>query len=87
MNKNGPILIIEDDDDDQLVLQEVFEELAFTNEILFFSDGEKALSYLESTSIKPFLIISDINMPKLNGFQLRDKIHNNEELRLKCIPY
>lgn len=26
-------------------------------------------------------------MPKLNGTELRDKIHNNEDLRLKSISY
>ena len=26
-------------------------------------------------------------MPKLNGLELREKIHTNEDLRLKCIPY
>ena len=32
-------------------------------------------------------ILSDINMPKLNGLELREKIVNNEDLRLKSIPY
>ncbi len=26
-------------------------------------------------------------MPKLNGMELREKAHNNEDLRLKSIPY
>ena len=26
-------------------------------------------------------------MPKLNGFELRQKIHTNESLNMKCIPY
>jgi CheY-like chemotaxis protein len=37
--------------------------------------------------MKPFIIFSDINMPKLNGVELREKVHNNEDLRLKSIPY
>ena len=36
MNKQGPIIIIEDDEDDQLLLGEVFKELDFANEIIFF---------------------------------------------------
>ena len=87
MNKNGPIVVIEDDADDQLLLTEVLKELDYPNQVIFFSDGEKALAYLISSGDNPFLILSDINMPKLNGFQLRDKVHNNEQLRLKCIPY
>lgn len=26
-------------------------------------------------------------MPKLNGFELRDKVHTDELLQSKCIPY
>jgi len=87
MNKKGPIIIIEDDQDDQEILQEVFTRLDYSNEIIFFSDGEKALKYLTETSVEPFIIFSDINMPKLNGMELRAKVHENEDLRLKSIPY
>jgi CheY-like chemotaxis protein len=87
MNKTGPIVVIEDDTDDKEILKEIFKELDFNNEIIFFEDGEKALDYLTNTDTEPFLILSDINMPKLNGIQLREKIHTNEDLRLKCIPY
>lgn len=87
MNKNGPIVIIEDDMDDQDFFKEIFEELQYKNEILFFPDGDKALSFLKTTNIKPFIIFSDINMPILNGLELREKINQNEDLRLKSIPY
>lgn len=87
MNKAGPIIIIEDDTDDQEILVEIFEELNYPNKLIFFDDSEKALEYLVDTDIEPFLVISDINMPKLSGIELRDKVHNNEDLRLKSIPY
>jgi len=87
MNKGGPIIIIEDDLDDQETLRDVFKELEYKNEIVFFGDGEKALKYLTDTTIEPFIIFSDINMPKLSGMELRDKIHENEDLRIKSIPY
>lgn len=87
MNKNGPIIVIEDDTDDQEMFGEIFKELFFKKEIIFFGEGETALEYLISTDIEPFLILSDINMPKLSGPELRDQIHENEKLRVKCIPY
>ncbi len=87
MNKTGPIVVIEDDEDDQMLLMDVFKELNYRNEILFFGDGEQALDYLTHTPVQPFIIVSDINMPRLNGMELRKKINNNEELRMKCIPY
>lgn len=87
MNKTGPIIIIEDDKDDQEILMVIFEELGYINETVFFSDGNEALAYLNETNIKPFLILSDINMPKINGFELRIKVFTNEQLQTKCIPY
>ncbi len=87
MNKGGPIIIIEDDSDDQEILSDIFKELEYKNEIVFFKDGELALEYLINTAIEPFIIFSDINMPRLNGVELREKVHNNEDLRLKSIPY
>ncbi len=87
MNKNGPIVIIEDELGDQLILTEVFAELPYKNHLMFFNDGNLALEYLTETEVEPFLVLSDINMPKLNGMELRKKIHNNEDLRLKSIPY
>lgn len=80
-------MIIEDDLEDQEILTEVFKDLQYANEVLFFGDGEEALEFLITTSIKPFIIFSDINMPKLNGMELREKVHTNEDLRLKSIPY
>jgi len=87
MNKIGPIVVIEDDAEDQEILVEIFKNLDYKNPIIYFSDGEEALQFLIDTKIKPFLILSDINMPKLTGFELRQKVHTNEDLNLKCIPY
>ncbi|SHF67575.1 response regulator [Flavisolibacter ginsengisoli] len=87
MNRNGPIVIIEDDSDDQEILIEVFKKLNYSNEIIFFLESEEALNYLNRTDISPFLILSDINMPKLDGFALRNKIYTDSQLKLKCIPY
>ena len=87
MNSDGPVIIIEDDLDDKDILEEVFERLAYPNKLLFFADGQEALDFLNSSEIVPFIILSDINMPKLDGFALRDKIRMDKRLQMKCIPY
>ncbi|CAM3509749.1 response regulator [Flavobacterium gelidilacus] len=87
MNKNGAIIIVEDDMDDQEMFGDVFKELDYKNEIIFFNDGQEALAYLTSNTREPFIVFSDINMPKLNGIELRQQIHENENIRLKTIPY
>ncbi|GAB4020157.1 response regulator [Spirosoma sp. KCTC 42546] len=87
MNKKGPILVIEDDDDDQMLIDLVFQKLAYPNKVIYFPDGQQALDFLETSLETPFLILSDINMPKLDGFALRQKIHVDAQLQLRCIPY
>jgi CheY-like chemotaxis protein len=87
MNTLDPIIIIEDDLDDQEMLKAAFEKLPYDNEICFFNDGQSALEYLNRTDIIPFLILSDINMPVLDGFALRDKVKMDAKLQVKCIPY
>ena len=87
MNKQGPIIIIEDDLDDQDNLTEIFKKLNYGNEVIFFTDGDKALEFLNNTDVHPFLILSDVNMPRINGFELRNKVFTNELLKTKCIPY
>ena len=87
MNRNGPVIIIEDDQDDKEILQEVFKKLKYPNELIFFLNGEDALKYLNHTEVVPFLILSDINMPRLDGFALRQKIKTDADLEIKCIPY
>ncbi len=87
MNKNGPVVVIEDDEDDQYMLGEIFKKLDYKNKIVFFKDGNTALEHLNKTDVIPFLILSDINMPKINGFELRLKVQTNEQLHIKCIPY
>ena len=87
MNKNGPIIVIEDDIDDQEVLAEIFLKLGYRNKICYFADGNKALDFINKTEVQPFLILSDINMPRIDGFELRNKVFTNAELHTKCIPY
>jgi CheY-like chemotaxis protein len=87
MNKGGPIIIIEDDPDDQEILTEVFKELNYSNEVIFFSDGLSALEFLTKGDTNPFLILSDINLPKLTGIELRMKLKVDADIHLKCIPY
>jgi DNA-binding NtrC family response regulator len=87
MNKNGVVIIIEDDVDDQLILEVAFEELCFPNRRIYFPDGQAVLHYLNRPSEPTFLILSDINLPRLNGLELRVELKKNADIALKCVPY
>jgi len=87
MKMHRDILVIEDDEDDRDILKEIFKDLGYKNNILFFSDSTEALDYIRRPEVEPFIIISDINMPKLGGFELRNIIIEEEVLADKDIPY
>lgn len=87
MKMHRDILVIEDDEDDRDILREIFRDLGYKNNIVFFSDSTEALDYIRRPEIQPFIIISDINMPKLGGFELRNIIINEEIVMDKDIPY
>ena len=87
MKGSGPIIIVEDDKEDQEVLTEIFQELQISNEVKFFKEGLSVLEYLRTTSDKPLIIITDINMPMMNGIELRKEITKDDYLRKKSIPF
>ena len=83
----GPIILVEDDLDDQEMMKEVFNSLKISNEIKIFDTAVAAYDYLISTTDKPFIIFSDVNLPKMTGAQLKKKINENDILRRKSIPF
>jgi CheY-like chemotaxis protein len=87
MPNTGPIIIVDDDDDDNELLSDIVKELLPENEVKCFSGPTQALSFLLETEDKPFLIFCDINMPLMNGLELREFISNNEKLKRLCIPF
>ena len=81
MNRDGEIIVIEDDKEDQDLFAEIFSSLNIANQVLFFSDGEKALEYLQKPDIEPFLILSDINLPRLNGLELKNRVFYKHRIK------
>lgn len=87
MQTKGPLVIIEDDVDDQDIIRLSLKTIGLQQETIFFDDARKALEYLSNDAVLPFIIFSDINMPGMNGFELRDIIHADPDLRMRCVPY
>jgi CheY-like chemotaxis protein len=86
-DKLKPIMYIDDDSDDQEIFKQALITLKIHHPVISFWNGEEALKYLLSESVQPFIIFCDINMPKMNGFELRKKISENKKLADTCIPF
>ena len=91
MRNMGDIIVIEDDADDRDFLMNAYDVLAaeknYRNKLVVLDDSTTVVDYLRSYKAKPFIIISDINMPKIDGFTLRDLIFNDPALSNFCVPY
>lgn len=86
MKKDGPIVVIDDDQDDRDFFKEVLSSLV-PNEIVLLSDSTLVIDYLMQENCHPFLIISDISMPKMNGFELRDAMLQQTQIVERKIPF
>jgi CheY-like chemotaxis protein len=87
MTIKNPIIIVDDDEDDHYLMKRVCEKIGVKGELIFFSEGEKLIHFLKNSKEKPFIILSDVNMPMMNGLELRRRLFEDETLRRKSIPF
>ena len=75
------ILVVEDDADIQAYLH---QELSYYFLVETASDGEEALEKIENEGYDFQLIITDVMMPRMNGYELLSHLRRGE--RTKSIP-
>ena len=74
------ILLVEDDEIDVKALRWAFDKLKIANPLFVAGDGVEALEMLQDLP-RPYLIITDINMPRMNGIELLRRIRENDQYR------
>jgi CheY-like chemotaxis protein len=74
------ILLVEDDEIDVKALRWAFDKLKIANPLVIARDGVEAWEILQELP-RPYLIITDINMPRMNGIELLRKIRQSEHCR------
>jgi len=86
-----PILLVEDQPDDQFLTLRTLRKLKITN-VMVANEGEEALRFLqgdrklreEPPVLLPSLILLDLRMPKVDGFEFLEALRSDE--RIKEIP-
>lgn len=81
MRNSKPILLVEDDDVDALTTKRALKEIKVSNDLVHSLDGEEAVAYLKDGKPKPCVILLDLNMPKMNGFEFLRIIKADDNLK------
>lgn len=82
MRSTQPILLVEDDEVDAMLVARALREIKVTNPLHISTDGEKALAHLRSPAQnRPCLILLDLNMPIMNGIEFLREAKADASLR------
>jgi CheY-like chemotaxis protein len=82
----GRLLHVEDDDSIAFLLRAALEEMGASISVYRVSDGEQALAFLHQSgryrgAVQPELILLDLNLPKVDGWDVLHAIQQDETLR------
>lgn len=79
-----PILLVEDNPMDLDLTLRAFNKKKFSNTIQVARDGEEALSFFarwEAGEAMPAVILLDINLPKVNGLEVLQRLKSHPVYR------
>lgn len=84
---NGKIILVDDQAYEKLFLKDALYEKKWDIEVEYFNNAKDALEHLKENADEIFLIISDMNMPGMNGMDFKKTIDRDKFLRQKSIPF
>jgi len=88
--KEVTVLLVDDDEIDVDSMKRAFIKARIANPIVVASDGLQAVQMLRGTDgetkvSRPFLIMLDLNMPRMNGLEFLEEIRNDPEFESSIV--
>ena len=75
------IFVVDDDDIDVMSIERALKKLKNVNPMLRAKDGAEALEMLTQKTVpRPYIILLDINMPRLNGLDLLKQLRADPDI-------
>ncbi len=83
------ILLVEDNEDEVDLILRAFKKSNIVNKVVILRDGAEALEYLfgpppagKETNELPTVVVLDLKLPKINGFEVLERIRREETTQL-----
>ena len=85
---NLSILIAEDDFDDAEIIQESFLNNSHFSKVDVVKNGQELINYLKNCNACPHIILTDVNMPIMDGIEALEQISKDPVLsKIPCFVY
>lgn len=86
IDANISILMVEDDEVDVMAFKRAIDKAELPNQVYYAANGLEGLAYLRGEEGKPKIklpcvVLLDLNMPKMNGFEFLEVLRADNELR------
>lgn len=83
---NVTILIVDDNDLDAMAIQRTLKKMEISNPVHRCVDGVEAIEYLQGSASKTsYIILMDVNMPRMDGIECVRRIREDKKLKRSVI--